>query len=290
MDKYRRFQLLSIVKSIPKHLATGKSWNRLIHEPKRCFLWLMGPFLFTLTQRKFRDEKTGLTTTLNRIIDLIGTSNVVIPVDEWPREAHLAEEINASEKDRLINLLTSNGSDKALLGYAHIYQVIFSKLISQSKNNKLYVVEIGIGSKNPALISNMGAFGVPGASLRAFRDFLPKAFIVGADIDRDTFFEEERITTKFVDQLNQDSLNQFLSEESHYDLLIDDGLHELDANLNTLTAAISCGKVGSWIVIEDISPDKSKEWLAIAQLLKNQYLCWLVNAPHSLVFVATRHS
>jgi hypothetical protein len=214
----------------------------------------------------------------------------VIPVDEWPREAHLAEGIDSSEKNRLINLLTSNGSDKALLGYAHIYQVILSKLISQGKNNNLSVVEIGIGSKNPALESNMGAFGVPGASLRAFRDFLPNALITGGDIDRDTLFEEERIVSKYVDQLDQNSLKQFLFGEVSYDLLIDDGLHELDSNLNTLTEAISTGKIGSWIVIEDIDPKNSNIWLAVAELIKNNHYCWLINAPHSLVFVATRYS
>jgi hypothetical protein len=282
--------LLSIIRSIPKHLATKQSWKTLVHEPKKSFLWLIGPLLFSLNQRKFRDEKIGLTTSLNRLVDLIGTSHTMIPVYEWPREPHLAYVLNPTERNRLSDLLTSHGSDKALLGYASIYQVILAKLVSQGDTRKLSIVEIGIGSKNPALVSNMGAFGIPGASLRAFRDFLPIANIMGGDIDRETFFEEERITTQFVDQLDQNSLNHFLSNEKSYDLLIDDGLHELDANLNTLTAGISSGKIGSWIVIEDISPDKSKEWLAIAQLLNKHYSCWLVNAPHSLVFIATRIS
>ena len=288
LDKYRRYQLFEIIKSIPKHLATKQSWVRLINEPMRCVLWACGPFLYTVAQRGARDEHTALKTTLNRLLDLIGGSGEIIPTHMWPREPHLAKWKSSTEMHSLSLLLTSNGSDKALLGYADIYQIIFAAINAKSKQSNPIIVEIGIGSRNPALVSNMGAFGTPGASLRAFSEFAPTANIVGGDIDLATLFQENRIATFHVDQLRQDSLHQFLIKSGKYDLLIDDGLHELDANLNTLTVALAHTKIGSWIVIEDISPDRSIEWLAVAKLLRDQYLCWLVKAPHSLVFVVHR--
>ena len=44
----------------------------------------------------------------------------------------------------------------------------------------------------------------PGASLRAWRDFFPNATILGADLDREVLFEEERITTGYMDQTDGD--------------------------------------------------------------------------------------
>jgi hypothetical protein len=288
LDKYRKSQLLHIIRSIPKHVVTKQSWVRLKNEPIRCVLWVLGPVLFTFTQRKFRDEKTALQTTQNRLIDLIGAGGEVIPIHLWPHEPHLVQLKSSSEVDKLTLLLTSHGSDKALLGYVDVYQVIFASIRTKSEQSVPTIVEIGIGSRNPALASNMGAFGIPGASLRAFSEYSPTANIIGGDVDLDTLFQEERIKTFHVDQLNQDSLTQFLVQSGSYDLLIDDGLHELDANLNTLLAALVRSKVGSWIVIEDISPDTADVWLAVAELLKGRYLSWLVKAPQSMVFIVLR--
>ena len=74
-------------------------------------------------------------------------------------------------------------------------------LFSQKKNSVTNIFEIGLGSINTKIVSNMGKFGKPGASLRAFRDFCPNAIIYGADIDQSILFKEERIKT-LVEQIN----------------------------------------------------------------------------------------
>jgi 23S rRNA U2552 (ribose-2'-O)-methylase RlmE/FtsJ len=100
-----------------------------------------------------------------------------------------------------------------------------------------------MGSNNLDVVSNMGAGGRPGASLRAFRDFLPNAQIYGADIDDSILFQENRIKTFPVDQLNPEALSRLgeLIPDNYFDLIIDDGLHAPDANVNTLSFAL--GKV-----------------------------------------------
>ena len=134
----------------------------------------------------------------------------------------------------------------------------------------------------------MGVFGTPGASLRAFKAFANTANIVGGDVDSSALFQEDRIKTFIVDQLDQNSLNEFLIKSGAFDLFIDDGLHEIDANLNTLTAALANSKPRSWIVIEDIDSEKSTIWLTVAKLLSKQYRCWLVEANRSLLFIVHR--
>lgn len=49
--------------------------------------------------------------------------------------------------------------------------------------------------------------GVPGGSLRAYRDYLPNAKIYGAGIDASILFPEDRINTFVVDQLDPEPLN-----------------------------------------------------------------------------------
>ncbi len=74
----------------------------------------------------------------------------------------------------------------------------------------------------------MGAGGVPGASLRAFRDYLPKATIIGADIDKRILFQDGRIQTYFVDQTDLRSLESLGENIPDFvDLIIDDGFRIL---------------------------------------------------------------
>jgi hypothetical protein len=100
------------------------------------------------------------------------------------------------------------------------------------------ILEVGLGTDNDAVASNMGAAGKPGASLRAFRELLPHARIYGADVDRSILFDEENIQTFFVDQTDFQSIDALDEAIGHdFDLIIDDGLHSPDANLAMLIFA-----------------------------------------------------
>ncbi len=168
---------------------------------------------------------------------------------------------NTKELETLFN---KYGSDKAGNGYTPIYCRVFSELKENSS-----ILEIGVGTNNPVLVSSMGKDGRPGASLRAFRDYLPSCCIYGADIDTDILFSEERIETAQVDQLDLESFSKMNDKfnKKKYEVIIDDGLHCPGANINTLIFALEAVKVGGYIVIEDIDKPKFAIWNLINSLL-----------------------
>ena len=290
LDKWQKHQIHEVLTSIPRHLVRRTSWRRLIREPKKCVTYLFGPVLYSYAKRTQRSSELSLKTVLANLIQLISAKSSFVPIDQWIKEESLEKFHQREEAERLGDLFTQLGSDKGRQGYAPIYQVIINSIREKNPQTSLTIVEIGLGSSDPRIPSNMGVFGTPGASLRAFRDFVASAMIIGGDIDPSSFFQEERIATSYVNQLDQPSIATFLNQTNGFDLLIDDGLHELDANLNVLCVGINHSRVGTWIVVEDIDPKFSQEWLAVAELLSEQFLCWLIQSNQALVFAATRYS
>ena len=154
-------------------------------------------------------------------------------------------------------------------------------------DNELSIVEIGLGTNNPKLVSTMGKGGKPGASVRAFRDFLPNAEVFGADIDQDILFNEPRLRTAFVNQLDPGSLEAMKKEfgKERFDLIIDDGLHSVEANLNTLKFALRSINKGGWVIIEDIPHRTVNAWILVTNLLSSaNYLCGLVKCMRAYIF------
>ena len=136
----------------------------------------------------------------------------------------------------------------------------------------------------------MGVWGTPGASLRAFRDWLPTGRLIGGDVDAQVLFTEERISTHFLDQLRPESLRAVLRANSPIDLLIDDGLHTAEANSNTVVSWLSVVRPSGWLVVEDISPGSSSEdlWRLFGQLLPAGYQSWLVKTNVGYCFLSRR--
>ena len=126
------------------------------------------------------------------------------PSERWPTP-------DSPKKPELHTLLKKHHSDKMnpFHNYTYVYNQIFEDL---GRSNPLRVLEIGMGTNNSELISTMGKYGTPGASLRAWKEYLPRASIFGADIDRDILFTEERIRTGFVDQLSTRSFSKLRQE------------------------------------------------------------------------------
>lgn len=116
----------------------------------------------------------------------------------------LADEIrkiNVIAPTEMCRTMLWSGSDKSLL--RHNFTTVYSALFNERRKQPLRIFELGLGTNNPDLASSMGTYGIPGASLRAWRELFPKALIFGADIDRDILFEEERIKTFYCDQLDR---------------------------------------------------------------------------------------
>ena len=59
--------------------------------------------------------------------------------------------------------------------------------------------------------------------------------------------------------------------ENQVDLLIDDGLHSVIANINSIILAESVLKKGGYLVIEDIGSDTLNSFMVIFELVKSKF-------------------
>ena len=133
----------------------------------------------------------------------------------------------------LKNLMDLYGSDKGGKTGHHNFAFYYSEIFNDKKNKIKNFLEIGLGTNNINLASNMGKDGKPLASLRAWRDYFQNAQIYGADIDKDILMNEERIITFYVDQTNSKSISEMFKNigVKKFDVILEDGLHEYNANI-----------------------------------------------------------
>jgi hypothetical protein len=138
---------------------------------------------------------------------------------------------------------------------AHTYTYFYIRRFESIRETVKNVFELGIGTNNPEIPSSMGINGMPGASLRVWKDYFPNAKIFGADIDAGTMFEEERISTFIVDQLDKNSISDMFNKigVSDFDIMIDDGLHTFSAGITLFSQGIKHLKKNGIYVIEDIN-------------------------------------
>jgi len=188
------------------------------------------------------------------------------------------------------NIFANNKSDKST---SHNYHILYSFILNKLGTAKnLNILEIGLGTNNPSLISSMGSDGRPGASLYAFRDYLPNSNIYGCDIDSEILFASNRIKTCFVDQLKIKTFDNVSNNfgNINYDLIIDDGLHSIGANFNTLLFALKNINKNGWIVIEDISIQHIENWKIIDYVLKNNnnFKTYIVKTSAAYLYVVNR--
>ena len=182
------------------------------------------------------------------------------------------------EEDVLGKLFEHHLSDKST---THNYYVFYSYILNKlGKDKELDVLEIGLGTNNPNLVSSMGEYGRPGASVYAFRDYLPNANIYGADVDREILFETDRIKTAYVDQMNPSTFGKMIEDlgNSKYDVIIDDGLHSTVANFNTLLFGLDHIKNDGWFIVEDIGEGMVDNWRSIDFIMKrmNGYKTFMI--------------
>ncbi len=181
-------------------------------------------------------------------------------------------------------LLDTLGSDK---GTKHQYDLVYSNLMSNYKNDEVAILEIGLGTNNTDVPSNMGKLGKPGASLRAWRDYFVNGQIVGCDIDPRILFTEDRITTFELDQTNDLSWSNLLKnlQGKKFNLVIDDGLHSPFANLMSLKYSLELLTPGGVLVIEDISEYAIPLWKLIAVTVYNACQIEIVQTKNSYVVI-----
>jgi hypothetical protein len=161
----------------------------------------------------------------------------------------------------LCKIMGKNGSDKGnidIINSLHNYTTFYYSIFNKIKDDKLRIFELGLGSFNINIPSNMtfmGNNGRPCASIYGWKEFFPNSLIFGADIDKDILINEDRIKTFYCDQQNPQIIKELWSNpdlEDNFDIIIEDGLHEFNANVCFFENSIHKLKSGGFYIIEDI--------------------------------------
>lgn len=161
---------------------------------------------------------------------------------------------NSSVNSKLTELMNYYGSDKGGKNNHHNYSDYYSEIFFNKRKDVKNFLEIGLGTNNVNLASNMGKEGVPLASLKAWRDYFENANIYGADIDKEILKNDYRIKTFFVDQTNPATISLMFKNigVSKFDVILEDGLHEYNANICFFENSISFLSDNGIYIIEDV--------------------------------------
>ena len=166
----------------------------------------------------------------------------------------------------LCKIMGEYGSDKGNIDITncwHNYTQYYFNLFEKIRYSPIRIFEVGLGTNNTSLPSNMGKDGKPGASMFGWAKFFPNAAVFGADIDKDILFETDRIKTFYCDQTKSDIINQMWNQpilSEPFDIIIDDGLHEFHANVCLFENSIHKLKKGGYYIIEDITNPLITTW------------------------------
>ena len=148
----------------------------------------------------------------------------------------------------LDHLLHEYGSDKANIFKlnkqpGHGYSLYYEKKLEIYKNKNLNILEIG---------------SYAGASAAAFTKYLPKSKVYCFDVNISNFkYKSKNINVYGIDINNQKkvvkTLNKIFSEQNfnQFDLIIDDGSHNLSDILNSLKIFLKYVKNKGLYIIED---------------------------------------
>jgi SAM-dependent methyltransferase len=145
----------------------------------------------------------------------------------------------------------------------HNYTLLYYKMFEGLRDKPLRIFELGLGTNNINIPSNMGIHGRPGASLYGWAEFFPNATVFGADIDKDVLFQTDRIKTYYCDQTNPAVIAAMWRSpglEEPFDIIIEDGLHEYHANICFFESSIHKLKDGGIYVIEDVDNNSIPKW------------------------------
>jgi hypothetical protein len=153
----------------------------------------------------------------------------------------------------LRDLFNKYGTDKDRNGYTPYYDTIFKNI----RHNSINFLELGIGTLIESAPSSMLNYCLEGykqgGSLRAWRDYFDKGTIYGFDLQPDTQFTEERISTGLGDSCNKDDLDKFLNDTT-FDVILDDGSHYDEYQVKTLKNLWHRVNPMGFYIIEDIQP------------------------------------
>lgn len=140
----------------------------------------------------------------------------------------------------------------------HTYSPQYYELLNPIRYSAKNILEIGIGNI-PLMTQIVGSDYIPGASIKAWRDFFTNANIYSIDILEEVLFSDDRIKTYQVDQSSATSIQSFIktirdeqNEDIMFDFIIDDGSHRIDHMIISAYEFPNYLKTDGIYIIEDI--------------------------------------
>jgi hypothetical protein len=154
--------------------------------------------------------------------------------------------------DKLTQLANFYASDKGTIsppighhGPRLHFTPKYSEYFEPIKDNKLNILEIGIGS---------------GPSLKMWYDYFPNATINAIDISDQKSHNNERVKTFICDQSNPDELENVVKNTGLFDIIIDDGSHVVKHQQISLGFLFKYLKPGGQYWIEDLHTSDKSVW------------------------------
>tara|TARA_B100000965_G_scaffold164206_2_gene136710 strand:- start:7916 stop:8767 length:852 start_codon:yes stop_codon:yes gene_type:complete len=234
---------------------------------------------------KLKDQVDILFYTIKKLkqINKLGNNNHTKIFSENSLEEFFLKYKNNPDCEKFTSLFSKYGSDKTISKMSYLYWKIINSL--EIKN----LFEVGIGTNNILIPSNMGIDGKPGASLRAFEEYLKSTNIFGGDIDKNILFKTDRIKTFYIDQLDLENLKKIKNIIPKQSLIIDDGLGRPNSNLNMIYTYSDHLEVGGFMVIEHIDPIFRDVYeTCIFNLTKNNNYNAQIIEGHGITFIIKR--
>ena len=162
-------------------------------------------------------------------------------------------------KTELCKLFYKYGADKCP-AIRHSYSPEYYTLLKEYKSQFTDILEIGVG--NDCQLRYVFEY-IPGASLRAWRDFFTDANVYGIDIDKNVLFEEERIKCFYADQSKEEELENTIRDIEKYtnnknqkfDLIVDDGSHIISHMILSFKILSKYMRINGIYIIEDIKKE-----------------------------------
>jgi trans-aconitate methyltransferase len=144
---------------------------------------------------------------------------------------------------RLYDIGARHGTDKAgQRQLLYVYEEYFEPL----RATELVLVEIGV---------------LGGASLRMWREYLPRAQIFGIDVDPEAVVHaDDRITVLIGSQSDTRFLDTVLEQTGRPDIVLDDGSHHARDQITTLLHLWRYVRPGGIYVVEDIHTSYMPEY------------------------------
>ena len=169
--------------------------------------------------------------------------------------------VNNTEILRVKEIFNNWGSDKSS---KHNYEIIYAEFKKTIKTSSR-ILEIGCGSNDPEIRHAMSPDYIPLSSLQALREIYQNENIEGADIDVKLEINND-FKVHYLDQFKRETLEEISkSFKLGFDLIIDDGVHDISANYLTLIYFYKILNPQGKYVIEDVPTSLIESWSFLLQ-------------------------